>query len=110
MYAFTLTAMGFDVMVAADSTVVHKRVSAAHPDIIVVKSSLSTDDSWALLRDLKSHPDTCAVPIVVVTEWPSPSVRERARREGCAALCVKPLKPDALAAGLRALLDRSFVH
>ncbi len=47
---------------------------------------------------------------MVVTGYAAASMRERAEREGCAAFCVKPCLPDALALRLRALLDRNVAH
>jgi two-component system cell cycle response regulator DivK len=110
MCAYALTAMGFDMMVAEDGAHAQARASKARPDIIVMDVALRGNDGWTLLRDLKGDSRTREIPVVVITGYAAPSVRERAQREGCAAFCVKPFLPDALALRLRALLDRNVAH
>ena len=106
MYAYALPAMGFDVTVADDAAKAHARAAATRPDIIVADVESGGRDGWTLLRALRRDPQTHDIPVVAVTEDPAPSVRERAAREGCAALCLKSCPPDRLAIGLRLVLER----
>jgi DNA-binding NarL/FixJ family response regulator len=48
----------------------------------------------------------CDVPIVAVAAEVGAATRDRARREGCAAVCLNTCPPDVLASGLRAVLER----
>lgn len=45
------------------------------------------------------------IPIIILTNQADASVRERAERGGCADVIVKPVRPERLAAGLRAVLN-----
>jgi CheY-like chemotaxis protein len=107
MYAYGLSAMGFEVLAIDDGgRQAHARASDVHPDIIVTELALRGGDGWTVVQDLKQDAGTRDIPIVVITHHRVESVRERARREGCAALCLKPCLPDTLAAGLRAVLEQ----
>ena len=106
LYALALSAMGFEVVPARDGEDGCYRARATHPDIIVTEVSLPPVDGWSFVQNLKHDPRTRDIPIVVLTGHGQPSVRERAEREGCAAVFVKPCLPDQLALGLRELLNR----
>jgi CheY-like chemotaxis protein len=105
MYAYGLSALGFDVMTAADADEAHARASARRPDIILATVAVDGGHDWALLGDLSADPETHNIPVVVVTMDASALVRARAEREGCAALCLKSCPPGELAVGLRALVN-----
>src|SRR5207249_1565924 len=102
---YALSAMGFDVMIA-DAAKAQTRASDAHPSIIVADVALDSGDGWTVLRGLRRDPRTHDIPVVAVTADAAPSVRARAQREGCAALCLKSCPADALAYGLRVVLER----
>jgi two-component system cell cycle response regulator DivK len=105
MYALVLSAMGFDVVAAADDAETYRRASEVHPDIIVTDLPTPNGDGWQFLQDLKQDARTRNIPVVAVSAHVQPSLRERAERDGFAALFPKPCPPDALAAGLWQVLD-----
>jgi CheY-like chemotaxis protein len=98
--------MGFDVVPASDSEDGYYRAWTTDPDVIVTEVSLAPIDGWTFVHDLKDDPRTRDIPVVILTAHGPASVRERAEREGCAALFVKPCLPEQLAVGLRELLRR----
>lgn len=106
MYAFALSANGFDVAIANDRKNLRARATELLPDIIVAELDGRAGQDWTLVHDLTHDPRTVSIPVVLLTRLAVPMVRERAEREGCAALCVKPCTPDVLAVGLRAVLER----
>jgi CheY-like chemotaxis protein len=106
MYAFALSANGFDVAIADVRTDLRTRATELLPDIIVAELDGRGGQDWTRVHDLTHDPRTVRIPVVLLTTLPAPTVRERAEREGCAALCVKPCTPDVLAVGLRAVLER----
>jgi two-component system, cell cycle response regulator DivK len=104
--ALALSAMGFDVVAARDGDDAYKRAWEAHPDIVVTDLAMPDYDAWQFLQDLKDDPDTRDIPVVAVTGNIEQSTRDRADRDGFAALFPKPCLPDTLASGLRRVLDR----
>jgi two-component system chemotaxis response regulator CheY len=106
LYALALSGMGFDVVPASDGDDACFRAWATHPDVIVTEVSLPPMDGWSFVQNLKRDPRTRDIPVVVLTGHAQRSVHERAEREGCVAVFVKPCLPDQLALGLRELLNR----
>ena len=110
LYVEGLVAFGFEAIAAADSEQAYHRAWDFHPDIIVTDLTLRGGDGWQLLHDLKSEARTREIPVVLLTGHHEPSLRERAKHEGCAGFFMKPCLPDELAATLRHLLDRTIEH
>jgi len=106
LYAVALASFGFQT-ITDDGAQVLARVSEARPDIIVTDISLPRQDGWSLVGQLKRDRRTRNIPIVVLTGYAEPSVRERANREGCAAFLTKPYLPEELARALRELLGNA---
>lgn len=108
--AIALSGMGFEVMAAFDATEAFGRASKNHPDIIALDLVINGTSGWDLLAHLKSEARTRDIPVVAIAADAQPETQERARREGCAALLVKPCVPDRLVLTLRDVLSSSFVH
>jgi len=105
MHAYGLSGMGFDVMIADDPAHAQRRASEIQPDIIVAELASNRSEGWLLLRNLRRDPRTHHVPVVGVTAAAEESVRVRAAREGCVALCLKSCPTEKLASGLRTVLE-----
>src|SRR5437899_723477 len=84
LYTAGLPPLGFDVMTAPDRADGYKQAWGWRPDLIVSDVAPGQRDGWALLRDLKGHPRTRDIPVVVVTGDGDgqPPVRARAACEG----------------------------
>ena len=109
LYAVGLSARGFEA-ITAECAQAGRRAWESHPDIVVTDLTLKGGDGWQLIRDLKGQPRTRDIPVVLLTSYNAPALRERAEREGCAAFLVKPCPPDELAIELRQVLDTASVH
>ena len=105
-YAYSLSATGFDVTTAGEAAVSQWRASQHRPSIIVADVSGARGDAWVPVQRFKRDPHTCDVPIVAVAAEVSAATRDRARREGCAAVCLSTCPADVLASGLWAVLER----
>jgi len=108
MYMLGLPALGFEVTSVGDAAQAYSRAWEAHPDILLTEVSLAGIDGWKVVQDLKGDPRTRDIQVVVLTGDAHPSVRQRAEREGCAALFIKPCLPEPLAIELRKLVNRTF--
>jgi len=110
LYAIALASFQFETATAADAPHAFEHAWQTHPDVIVTEVWFEAFDGWSLVEDLKRDSRTRDIPIVVLTGRVSSSERERANREGCAALLLKPCLPEDLAATMRELLHRDRVH
>jgi len=105
-YAYGLSGTGFDVTTDGDATTWRSRVSGGQPSIIVADVANEGRDDWKRVERLRRDPIMRDVPIVAVAAEVGAATRDRARREGCAAVCLNTCPPDVLASGLRAVLER----
>jgi CheY-like chemotaxis protein len=108
LYVQSLSGLGFAAIAAGDGAEAGRRACESHPDIVVTDLMLRGGDGWQLIQDLRHEARTRNIPIVLLTGHATPSLKERAEREGCAAFLVKPCVPDALATELRQVLERTF--
>jgi CheY-like chemotaxis protein len=110
LYATALARCHFETMSSDGGRHAFECAWKTHPDAIVTELPAPGPDRWRLVRDLKGDCRTRDIPVVVVTGYNWPGIREEADREGCAAVFVKPYLPDGLAIELRRLLDPSHAQ
>ena len=103
-YTYALAANGFDVTIPDGAAVTHEHIE--HPSVIVVDVSVDGGDGWLHVQAFKRETLTCDAPIVAVVADAGAGTQARARREGCAAVCLTTCPPAVLASGLRAVLER----
>ena len=103
--AYELVAYGFDV--AMTSVAATDEASADRlPDIIVTALAIESGTDRGAAESSWSDPRLRGVPVVTLAANASGETRDLARRLGCAAVCLATCSGDALARGLRAVLDR----
>jgi len=105
MCALAVTLAGFDVIAAERATTVRPDGWAPRPDLVVADVSSDSWHGWAFVRALKRDDRTSDIPVVAMAADLGAATRERARREGCAAVCPKTCPADVLASGIRAVLN-----
>jgi DNA-binding NarL/FixJ family response regulator len=102
-HAYVLSAAGFDVAIP---DVTGAAFSTSRPDIVLIDLTDRRDDArrsaQSFVRDLPGD-----VPIVALVPEVGRWSCEFARRVGCVAVCLSTCSAEVLAAGLRAVLERS---
>ena len=71
------------------------------PDLVVLDARIAGMDAFDFCRLLRQHPDTEALPVVLLAAADAPTDRARDRAAGVTATLGKPLQPDALLTLLR---------
>ena len=106
-YTYALSATGFDVD-AYDAAPHRSSPPNDRPSILVVDVSAERDGGgWLRVQKLKRDPGTRDIPVVALVAVVGVETMDHARREGCVAVCLATCPPPALAAGLRAVLERA---
>ena len=67
-----------------------------HPDLIVLDLRLPDIDGFAVSQDLDEDPNTCHIPVIVLSGMERPDIIRRARMSGCTYFVRKPYDPNAL--------------
>jgi two-component system, OmpR family, alkaline phosphatase synthesis response regulator PhoP len=95
---FKLQRAGYDVVCAFDGQEALEQVALQKPDLVVTDCQMPRLDGLGLVRHLRSRPETCDLPIIMLTakglELPREQLQEQWRVS--AVLC-KPFSPRELA-------------
>jgi CheY-like chemotaxis protein len=100
-----LRSAGFDTSAAGDADEAEASIRADPPDLILMDLGLPGRDGYALTRELRSHAETRAIPILAVSAFAMRADEQRALEAGCSAYLSKPIDRLALVAQVRSLLD-----
>jgi len=101
VYAFYLRREGFTVHDLPDGERVLPLTVELQPDAVVLDLALPGVDGYALAAELRAHPLTAHIPIVVLSAHAYPEDEQRARDAGADAFLRKPCLPEELADTLK---------
>jgi CheY-like chemotaxis protein len=99
-----LERQGFEVVVARDGAQGVALARSEQPDLIVMDLNMPVLDGWQATRQLKSAPETEAIPVIALSAHAMSGDRERALAAGCDDYDIKPVRIDSLMAKIRTLL------
>jgi two-component system cell cycle response regulator DivK len=106
MLSRRLRRKGYEVVIATDGKQgVDMAVSEA-PDLILMDMSLPVLNGWEATRQIKTVPETQAIPIIALTSHAMRGDREHALAAGCDDYDIKPIEFQRLLGKMQALLDR----
>lgn len=72
--------------------------------LVIIDLALPGKDGFALLADIKAHPDLSNLPTVAITAYHTPELRSQATRAGFSAYFPKPLDTTLFLGTLERLL------
>jgi CheY-like chemotaxis protein len=105
MFAVYLNMNGYNVKVAKDGQEAVRKARTLLPDVIVMDLEMPKLDGWGAMRELRSRPETAAIPIIILTGHDLKDYLDySAISEGAAAYLMKPLFPEQLAREISTLL------
>ncbi len=91
MLARRLTRRGYSVVQAIDGNQGIATARATPPDLILMDLSLPVLDGWEATRQLRTTPETAAIPIIALTAHAFSGERERSLEAGCNDYETKPI-------------------
>jgi two-component system cell cycle response regulator DivK len=100
VYALYLEKAGFIVHDLASGDAVMPLAIELQPDVVVLDVVLPGMDGLSVARQIRAHPLTAHVPIVMLSAHAFPDDERRAREAGADVFLCKPCPPDELAAAL----------
>ncbi|MBI3877762.1 MAG: response regulator [Verrucomicrobia bacterium] len=106
MLARRLKRRGFTMLLAADGAQGLAEARAQKPDLILMDMSLPEMDGWEATRQLRSFPETAAVPIIALTAHAMGPDEQAARNAGCDEFESKPINLARLLDKMGALLQK----
>jgi two-component system, cell cycle response regulator DivK len=106
MLSRRLRKRGYEVVVAVDGAQGVALARSEAPTLILMDMSLPLLDGWEATRQLKSAPETRAIPIIALTAHAMSGDREKAVEAGADDFDTKPVDLARLLEKIGALLDR----
>lgn len=84
--------LGYEVFEADTGVAAIEKSLTAQPDLILMDLAMPKMDGEAAMRQLKAHPATRHIPIIVCTAFTAGSHIDEALRAGAAGILHKPFK------------------
>ncbi len=106
MLSRRLERRGYRVSVAIDGEQGVTMARTELPDLIIMDMSLPVIDGWEATRQLKTLPETQAIPIIALTAHAMAGDREKCFAAGCDAYDTKPIEFRRLMEKIVMLLER----
>ncbi len=89
MYRLRLVADGYSVVVAQDGDQGLAMATAESPDFIYLDLRLPRLDGFEVLDRLRSNPETASIPVIILSNFGEPELRERGLKLGALEFLVK---------------------
>lgn len=99
-----LAGQGFRVVSAKSGKAGQRLAQTELPSLILLDLGLPDMDGLDLCAALNDDPQTCEIPIIIVSGASEPNVVLRSRRAGCKFFIRKPYDPEALLILIQAAL------
>ena len=107
MLSRRLARKGYEVVIAIDGQQGIEMARSETPDLILMDMSLPVLDGWEATRQLKTAPETQAIPVIALTAHAMAGDREKAVAVGCNDYDTKPIELPRLLEKIEALLVRA---
>ena len=96
----------FEVVEAASGREALQVIAAAPPDLIILDVRMPPPDGWDVLRILRGHPETEALPVVMLTVLADDTNVARGWDIGADFYLSKPFEPGELLSVVKRLLTQ----
>lgn len=104
MLSRRLERRGFEIRIAVDGAEGVALAQQELPDLILMDMSLPVMDGWTATRQLKTIPQTQAIPVIALTAHAMAGDQERCLAAGCDDYDTKPVDFPRLMNKIQALL------
>lgn len=101
-----LQRLGFDVSIAGNGPEALRLLERRHFDIALIDFMMPDMDGLDVLESIKDNPDTCDIPVIIISALDELSGVSRCIQRGADDYLFKPFEPVLLSARLSAALER----
>ncbi|MBD1399584.1 response regulator transcription factor [Pelovirga terrestris] len=100
-----LTTKGFHVQGVTTGIAALKAVAENPPDLVLLDIMLPEMDGFDVCRQIKDSPQTCHIPVILLTAKKSPEDMARGKQVGAELYITKPFKSSMVIASIEKLLN-----
>ena len=91
-----LVRQGYDILVAASGEEGLALARRQTPSLVLLDLRLPDVDGFNVCQELADSPDTCTIPVIILSGMERPDIIRRSRAAGCQYYVRKPYDPNAL--------------
>lgn len=102
-----LERQGFKTLTADSGELGLTIARTQHPDAILLDLRLPDIDGLTVCQELADTPDTCHIPVIILSGMERPDIIRRSRAAGCQFFVRKPYDPNALLILLRQAISET---
>lgn len=110
MLARRLIWEGYQIQTASNGHQAIEMASHDHPDLILMDVGIPLLNGWQATSQLKSHPGTSSIPIIILTAYALTEDRQKSISSGCDDYETKPINFEHLLTKMRRCLERTTVR
>jgi CheY-like chemotaxis protein len=103
-----LQKQGFITVLAYEGRAGLAKAREHRPDLVLLDLRLPDLDGFSVCEELVDSPDTCDIPVIIVSGSDQPDVVRTSRAAGCEFFVRKPYDPNALLTLIEHALKRGF--
>ncbi|MDZ7617277.1 MAG: response regulator [Patescibacteria group bacterium] len=100
-----LQKQGFETVTVSTGRQGLERARTHRPALIVLDLRLPDANGFDICQQLADSPDTCAIPVIILSGMEEPDILRRCRAAGCQFFVRKPYDPNVLL-----MLIRQSIH
>ena len=94
--ALRLQKQGFETVTVSTGAQGLQRARIQRPALIVLDLRLPDADGFEICQELADSPDTCVIPVIILSGLEQPDILRRCRAAGCQFFVRKPYDPNVL--------------
>ena len=91
-----LQRQGFETTTANSGEDGLAKARSQRPALVVLDLRLPDMDGFSICQELADSPETCTIPVIILSGMDRPDILRRARAAGCSYFVHKPYDPNAL--------------
>lgn len=107
MLSRRLSRQGFETKAASSGGDGLQMARLLAPDLVVLDLHLPDLDGLTVCEQLADDPDTCSIPVIILSGMEKPNILRRCRAAGCQYFVRKPYDPNALLILIREAIRRT---
>lgn len=102
-----LRKQGFETTTAGSGRKGLEWAQQQRPALIVLDLRLPDMDGFSICQQLADSPDTCTIPVIILSGMARPDIIRRSREVGCYYFVRKPYDPNALLVLIRQAIQEA---
>ncbi len=105
LLASRLRANQYKVVVAYDAVQAVAKAISEKPDLILLDIRMPGGGGMSAMDNFRKSAETAVIPVIVITAYPSPKVRQKVKELGAADFIAKPFEAEDMLSRIRKALN-----